>query len=89
MPENVRKMRTRITTNTDSFDVVQGNVVLFVLIDNCIFLLVNVYALFFQCNCQYTKKGSNNNDILDGLSVVDKYVQIAINKLHLLKYVNT
>ena len=25
----------------------------------------------------------------DGLSVVDKYVQIAINKLHLLKYVNT
>ena len=36
-----------------------------------------------QCNCQYTKKGSNNNDILDRLSVLDKYVQIAINKLHL------
>ena len=28
--------------------------------------------------------GSNNNDIPDGLSIVDKYVQIAINKLHLL-----
>ena len=27
--------------------------------------------------------GSNNNDILDELSIVDKYVQIAINKLHL------
>ena len=24
----------------------------------------------------------------DGLSIVDKYVQIAINKLHLLKYFN-
>ena len=30
------------------------------------------------------QKGSNNNDILDGLPVVDKYVQIAISKLHLL-----
>ena len=29
--------------------------------------------------------GSNNNNILDGLPIVDKYVQIAINKLHLLK----
>ena len=37
------------------------------------------------CYCQNTKMGSNNNDILDGLSIVDKYVQIAINKLHLLK----
>ena len=34
---------------------------------------------------QYTIMGSNNNDILDGLSIVDKYVQIAMNKLHLLK----
>ena len=33
----------------------------------------------------YTKMGSNNNDIPDGLPVIDKYVQIAINKLHLLK----
>ena len=41
-----------------------------------------------MCYCQYTKMGSNNNDIPDGLSVVDKYVQIAINKLHLLKYFN-
>ena len=40
------------------------------------------------CYCQYTKMGSNNNDIPDGLSIVDKYVQIAINKLHLLKYFN-
>ena len=24
--------------------------------------------------------GSNNNDILEGLSIVDKYVQIALNK---------
>ena len=39
-------------------------------------------------HCQYTKMGSNNNDILDVLSIADKYVQIAINKLHLLKYVN-
>ena len=29
--------------------------------------------------------GSNNNAIQDGLSIVDKYVQVAINKLHLLK----
>ena len=29
--------------------------------------------------------GSNNNNILDGLPNVDIYVQIAINKLHLLK----
>ena len=28
---------------------------------------------------------SNNNDILDALSIIDKYVQIAINKLHLIK----
>ena len=34
---------------------------------------------------QYTIMGSNNNDILDGLSIVDEYVQIAMNKLHLLK----
>ena len=32
--------------------------------------------------------GSNNNDIPDGLSIVDKYAQIAINKLHLLKNFN-
>ena len=31
------------------------------------------------------QKGSNNNDILDRLSIVDKYVQIATNKLLLLK----
>ena len=37
------------------------------------------------CYCQFTKMGSNNNDILVGLSIVDKYVQIDINKLHLLK----
>ena len=30
------------------------------------------------------QKGSNNNDILDGLPIVDEYVQIAISKLHLL-----
>ena len=41
-----------------------------------------------DCYSQYTKMGSNNNDIPDGLSIVDKYVQIAINKLHLLKYFN-
>ena len=29
--------------------------------------------------------GSNNNDILEGLSIIDKYVQITINKLNLLK----
>ena len=34
------------------------------------------------CYCQYTKMGSNNNDIPDGLSIVDKYVQITIIKLH-------
>ena len=27
------------------------------------------------------QKGSNNNDILDGLPIVDEYVQIAISKL--------
>ena len=37
------------------------------------------------CYCQYTKMGSNNNDILEGLSIIDKYVQITINKLNLLK----
>ena len=41
------------------------------------------------CYCQCTKMGSNNNDIPDRLSIVDKDVQIAINKLHLLKYFNT
>ena len=40
------------------------------------------------CYCQYTKIGSNNNDIPDGLSIVDKYVQITVNKLNLLKYFN-
>ena len=30
----------------------------------------------------YTKMGSDNNDIPDGLSIVDKYVQITINKLY-------
>ena len=29
--------------------------------------------------------GSNNNDIPEGLSIIDKYVQITINKLNLLK----
>ena len=28
------------------------------------------------CYCQCTKMGSNDNDIPDGLSIVDKYVQI-------------
>ena len=37
------------------------------------------------CYCQYTKMCSNNNDILDGFSIIDKYLQIAINKLNLLK----
>ena len=31
------------------------------------------------------KMSLNNKDIPDGLSIVDKYVQITINKLHLLK----
>ena len=30
------------------------------------------------------QKGSNNNGILDGLPIIDEYVQIAISKLHLL-----
>ena len=38
-----------------------------------------------MCYCQYTKMGLNNSGILDGLYIVDKYVQIAINKLPLLK----
>ena len=38
-----------------------------------------------NCYCQYTKMGSNNNAILDRLSIVDKYVQITTNKLHLFK----
>ena len=29
------------------------------------------------------KMGSNNNDILDRFSIVDKFVQIPINTLHL------
>ena len=29
------------------------------------------------CYSQWTKMGSNDNDIPDGLSIVDKYVQIA------------
>ena len=41
------------------------------------------------CYCLCTKMGSNNNDIPDRLSIVDKYVQITINKLYLLKYFNT
>ena len=38
-----------------------------------------------QCYCQYTRMGSNNNEILDRLSIVDEYVQIAIKNLQLLK----
>ena len=33
--------------------------------------------------------GSSSNHILEGLSVVDNFEQLAINKLHLLKQVNT
>ena len=40
--------------------------------------------LYYLMLLSLHQKGSNNNDILDRLSIVDKYVQIAINKLHLL-----
>ena len=30
-----------------------------------------------RCYCQRNKTGSNDNDIPHGLSIVDKYVQIA------------
>ena len=53
---------------------------------NCLFVIATNDRTC--CYCQYTKMGSNNNDIPDRLSIVDKYVQIAINKLHLLKYFN-
>ena len=42
-----------------------------------------------MCYCEYTKMGSSSNHILEGLSVVDNFEQLAINKLHLLKQVNT
>ena len=56
-----------------------------------LFICSNVPDNMFHlhCYCQYTKMVSNNNDIPDRLSIVDKYVKIAINKLHLLKQVNT
>ena len=38
-----------------------------------------------MCYCQHTKMGSNSNHILEGLSVVDNFEQLTINKLHLLK----
>ena len=47
------------------------------------------HAYTTWCYCQYTKMVSNNDDILDGLSIIDKYVQIALNNLHLLKQVKT
>ena len=52
----------------------------------CFFIYVYWYRVSIGiCYCQHTKMGSNNNDIPDGLSIVNKYVQIAINKLRLLK----
>ena len=49
---------------------------------------MGLYSLTGDCYFQYTKMGSNNNDTPDGLSIMDKYVQIAVNKLHWLKYFN-
>ena len=41
-------------------------------------------SLYYLMLWSVLQKASNKNDILDGLSIVDDYVQIAINKLHLL-----
>ena len=40
------------------------------------------------CWYKYTKMNSNNNNIPGRLSIVDKYIQIAIITSHLLKYFN-
>ena len=43
---------------------------------------MGLYSLTGDCYFQYTKMGSNNNDTPGGLSIMNKYVQIAVNKLH-------
>ena len=49
----------------------------------------NSPRLYYLILLKDSNMGSNNNDILDRLCIVDKYVQIAVNKLYLLKQVNT